>query len=303
MDKAYNKCLLCGESSVQPSHFWKEHRVKEADYCTQNYPRFSKLTKDRIVFKNRNQYFESDFNNKNELKKWIKENPDTCLDYCLSLLERRYTTGKAIYSLSQVETRTLCIPSVAWYNSTCNYNVECESLGFKTRFRYLVEPVAKRAAPVKMQVDTREQKPLVFDSAVRQTLKYADYASELNPRVFVERKSLSDFISTLSSGYERFQREIDRAQVDNNYIFVAVESDLTPALSFEYLPQISRKIKASSDFVFHRVRELMQKYNNIQFVFLENRKQMVEFIKKLYLTKEPELYDWQFLLDTKKIVL
>lgn len=302
MDK-YPICKICGDVGVEPSHFWREHHVKEADYCRSHYPRVSKLTGESIVFKNRNQYFEADFNNKNELKKWVKDNPDQALSYCLSIIEKRLASGKCVYAPSQVETRSLCMPSVIWYQGACNYNNECEVMGAKSRFKYVDIPPIKRRTNIPFDIDTREQKPLEFALSKRVTLNYADYASSSNTRVFVERKSLPDFISTLSSGYDRFQREILRAAKDGNYIFIAVEESLTSALSFEYLPHISRKIKASSDFIFHRVRDLMQAHPNIQFVFADNRKHLMKLVEAVYSTKTPELYDWQFLLDSKKLIL
>ena len=297
----YPNCKLCSEKDVAPSHFWKEHHIKESDYCLNNEPRFSKLTGDKIVFKNRSQYFESDFNGKNELKKWVKENKEIALEYCMSILTDRLTKGKINTSPSQVESRTLCMPSVLWYAEKCDWNKECLKIGLKTKFDYKSIPQFYSYQNLDIKIDTREQKPLKFSKSHIGTLKYGDYSCEYNNKIFIERKSLSDFISTLSSGYERFQREIERCEKDKNYLFVLVEQDLTSALSFEYLPQISRKIKASSEFIFHRVRDLMQKYFNIQFVFLNNRNEMVKFVESLYsCANNPENFDWQYMLDSKK---
>jgi len=70
------------------------------------------------------------------------------------------------------------------------------------------------------------------------------------------------------------------------------------AQSYNYNKKYS---KASSEFIFHRIRELMQKYENVQFVFSGGRKQSVELIKKIGLLGEKaKTIDLQYALDMKK---
>ena len=69
---------------------------------------------------------------------------------------------------------------------------------------------------LKVYVDTREQKPLKFELPTEsRALKFGDYAlsnKDLTCNCCVERKSLADFISTISVlNFERFQREVERA--------------------------------------------------------------------------------------------
>ena len=64
-------------------------------------------------------------------------------------------------------------------------------------------------------VDTREQEPYSFDSdkvsAVRKALPAGDYSLVgLEERVAVERKSLTDFVSTVIRGRKRFHRELEK---------------------------------------------------------------------------------------------
>lgn len=64
-------------------------------------------------------------------------------------------------------------------------------------------------------IDTREQAPWSFDpgQAVARvaTLRTGDYALAGDQDCFsIERKSLDDFLGTISSGWERFQCEIER---------------------------------------------------------------------------------------------
>ena len=63
-------------------------------------------------------------------------------------------------------------------------------------------------------IDTREQRPWSFDESnvitELGTLKTADYQLKDDFRFGIERKSLDDFVGTISSGWKRFQREIKR---------------------------------------------------------------------------------------------
>ncbi|NBP56644.1 hypothetical protein EBU71_08955, partial [bacterium] len=115
------------------------------------------------------------------------------------------------------------------------------------------------------------------------TLTYGDYACSLNNNCYVERKSLSDFISTLSSNnIERFNNEIFKAKINNSYLVVIVEEKMANALSFKYLPHINKKIKATPEFIFHNLRELMQKYENLQFLFVDGRNEMKRVIEAIF---------------------
>jgi ERCC4-type nuclease len=69
-------------------------------------------------------------------------------------------------------------------------------------------------------VDTREQEPYSFDSdkvsAVRKALPAGDYSLVgLEERVAVERKSLTDFVSTVIRGRKRFHRELEKLSPTN----------------------------------------------------------------------------------------
>jgi ERCC4-type nuclease len=62
-------------------------------------------------------------------------------------------------------------------------------------------------------IDTREQTPLKFDLFPSEgaTLPTGDYSVKgLEDTVMIERKSVSDLIGSLTSGRERFQREVQR---------------------------------------------------------------------------------------------
>ena len=63
-------------------------------------------------------------------------------------------------------------------------------------------------------IDTREQRPWHFPEELaiseRGTLHAGDYALKYDDRFAIERKSMDDFLGTISSGWDRFLRELDR---------------------------------------------------------------------------------------------
>ena len=65
---------------------------------------------------------------------------------------------------------------------------------------------------MRVVIDTREQWPLAFSAevqTVRGTLAVGDYSIEgLEDLIVIERKSLSDLLSSITSGRERFVKEL-----------------------------------------------------------------------------------------------
>ena len=94
-------------------------------------------------------------------------------------------------------------------------------------------------------VDSREQKPYLFDGykTVTHCLPVGDYSlSNLENEISIERKSLNDMIGSLSSGRERFEKEIQRGS-QLLYFSLIIESSLNDLLSGKYR---SRMLPASA---------------------------------------------------------
>jgi len=272
----------------------KGYGLNKVKYYQTYYTRRDLLTNELINFKTKEQYLASDFNDKNNMKKWLKEQPlEKTQEYCKELLIKRKQNKNLTYSPTQVELRTIMAPSIIFYNKIFKdyYNI-CSSIGLENKFIHpnLIDNQFKNKLSQKdiIYVDTREQSWLKFDVPFEiKTLSFGDYAcSNDNCNCFIERKSLSDFISTLSvKNYDRFKNEINKALNNNSYIIVMVEETLSNALSFKYLPHISKKIKATPEYIFHNVRELLQNYNNLQFLFVDGRKEMTRIIEAIFSSK------------------
>lgn len=83
---------------------------------------------------------------------------------------------------------------------------------------------------LEITIDTREQTPFHFDEQLVSsrvgTLKTGDYACTGDRGFAVERKSLDDFLGTISSGWDRFQREMFRAKSSGFTLPIIVEGNL-----------------------------------------------------------------------------
>ena len=269
----------------------KGYGLNKVKYYQKYFERRDLLTNELINFKTKEQYLNSDFNDKNNMKKWLKaQTPEKAQEYCKELLIKRKEVKNLTYSPTQVELRTIMAPSIIFYNTIFkDYYDICSSIGLENKFIHpnLVEDHFKNKLTNKdiIYVDTREQSWLKFDIPFEiKTLGFGDYAcSNDNCGCFIERKSLSDFISTLSvKNFDRFKNEIEKAKKNNSYIIVMVEEKLTSALSFQYLPHISKKIKATPEYIFHNVRELLQTYDNLQFLFVDGRGEMTTIIESIF---------------------
>ena len=300
-DKSFNKHL-------------KQHSLLVVEYWQQQYPRYDQYDNSIIKFRNKEQYLTQEFNNKNNLKHWLEAQPkEVAKVYCSQILINRKNTKGILTSPSQVELRSLVSPSIIYFDELFKdnggYYKLCESLGLENRFSAIDESMFTKPHKInnfdkyKIIQDTREQKPLDFSFATEVgTLKFGDYAfshSGHSGNCYFERKSMSDLIGTLSSGYERFCREIERAQAALGYLIIIVEEDLNNALSFNTLPHVY-KTKVSPDYIFHNVRKLCQKYKHIQFLFVRGRTESSRVIEKVFISSGlHQNFDLQLAYDRK----
>lgn len=116
-------------------------------------------------------------------------------------------------------------------------------------------------------IDTREQTPFHFDETVarvtRGTLKTGDYAVKGDSGFAVERKSLDDFLGTISKGWARFQREMYRASDAGFPSFpIVVEARFSDVIftenGSEVVPPRHDHPSLSPAFVLKRIGQLSQ---------------------------------------------
>lgn len=292
--------LICKECSkkyrnLKALHIHiRAHGVNQAEYYQTHYPRKDLYDGKFIKYKNREFYFTHDFNTKKNMKNWLESKSDReIIDYCRSLLIERRDAKGLKYSLSHIEAKSIMFPPLNYFlEKDLNYYQMCADIGLEPRlydFNQFTYGHGKGNPENLIKVDSREQMPLKFKHFTIEVekLDFGDYTlsnQEICRGVYIERKSLNDFIGTMSKGRDRFENEIQRAVKSNGYIVVLVEAPFKYAMSYDKNP-INSKIKATPEYIFHRMRQLMQIYDNIQFLFVESREESSRIIEKLLTCK------------------
>ena len=293
------ECKACDKvfSSERSLHAHiKVHNLRVVSYYQKYYPRYDLHDGSIIKFKSKEQYFSQDFNNRTNQRKWIESQDKTdAKEYLKSLLEKRIETKEISFSPCQVELRSLLIPSIVFYEKFFDdYYQLCREIGLNNKYKKINELIVANGYSedegLEIFIDTREQMPLDFNFPSRvRTLKYGDYAlsnKDITCNCYIERKSLADFISTISvANHDRFCREIERAKEDNANLIILVEDTLSHAMSFPFLPYISKKIKVTPEFIFHKVRRMIQNYDHIQFLFVKDRGEASRVTEKIFFSK------------------
>jgi ERCC4-type nuclease len=134
---------------------------------------------------------------------------------------------------------------------------------------------------------------------ISEKVNCGDYALQApqDKKIYIERKSLNDFIGTLSvKNFERFEKEIQRAVETDSYLIMLVESKIEQALSFHNLFFAKKYVKVTPEHIFHNLRELLSKYPlNFQALFVDGRIEASQKIIKIFeLGEQVKNADLQF---------
>ena len=249
------KCKVCGkefETERQLHGHLKAHKMRMAEYYQTCFPRHDKHTGELIKFKSKDYYFENDFNSRTNLRLWPKDQEkEVAQEYCKGLLKTRKEKKNLIFAPTQVELRTLMMPAIQVYDALFgDYYKVCQELDLivkheKQKDEYDFELNADAIKDrFKIYIDTREQKPLKFNVKTEiKNLKFGDYAFShpgYSQNCYIERKSVSDFVGTLSGGFKRFVNEIERAGFSiQDFKFIETKN----LGKTEYLPTITCSLR------------------------------------------------------------
>lgn len=299
-------CKVCGQKIEGNFHFWENHRQKIADYFHQYEPRETKDGKKVIFKKDIESYMSADFNDLKDRNTWLKASaPEERKEYLLDLLIKRKIKKNWIYAPGQTLLRLSNLPHIISYEREFGktYSEICKELGFEIKYCNKI-PKIDWTVPMNIKVDTREQLPLKFSEHIKTEigiLKFGDYSLLENENLVIERKSLNDFVSTVTAGNERFRREIGRAKKAKGYLIVLVESSFSNFRSLEYLPQMKHS-KVTFDHASKMARDLYDDFSCFQIVFCDGRKEaarITEFVLKI--GNKIKRLDLQYLIDSKLI--
>lgn len=309
----YVKCQICQET-LDNGHPYKKHSIKLENYMRQFYPRTSLLTGEKIEWKNNiENYLLADFNNRNELKQYLKaHSKEENAHYLKGLLLRLKEYKNITYIPTQVELRSRDLfPGISTFDSYFDYYKICEELGYKSRnfINLNNNSILKRERDLKnnpILVDTRESLPLNFNNKTVEliALNVGDYQLKNdNYGVTIDRKSLNDLTGTFGpKNFDRFRRELIRTKESGAYLIMLVENDFNTVLGFDHSPFYSKHTQMTAIFLFHQIRTLLQEFDCWQIAFTKNRTDMVEKIKFIFeMGAKAKTIDWQLATDLKII--
>ena len=264
-------------------------KVKQEVYYTDHAPRRDLCTDEPIPFKApAERYLTLDFAHKRNLHAYVKEQPAAAREWAKKWLVARKASKNLVYAPLAVELRTLMCPTVQELDDLGGYNTICREVGLQIRFEGSVPPPRQLDCPI--VIDTREQDPLHLTGLVlRNKINCGDYAlpPHRDQGVYIERKSLPDFIGSLSdretrigdSNLERFTRELERAKELGAYLILLVEADINQAMSFNHLPHIHAKVRA--EHIFRNLRELFRLFPDFQALFVAGRREATAAVPAL----------------------
>ncbi len=127
---------------------------------------------------------------------------------------------------------------------------------------------------LKVTIDRREQTPWHFDPTLVETsmgtVRTGDYCVTGDGGFAVERKSLNDFAGTVSTGWERFKRELFRAREAGFHLPVIVEARLSDILystaaNGEIVPPPHDHPKIQPGFLLKRIGEIEMLGGSVRF--------------------------------------
>lgn len=139
-----------------------------------------------------------------------------------------------------------------------------------------------------MVCDTREQCCLDFkgiegvEAVEEMTLSYGDYTSIIHGRpvpILFERKGFSDLWGTMTSGHERFKKELDRAKKDGIKLVLLIEGTYSDVWNgFE-------RSAFDGKSMLKKLAMMYVRYD-LEYVFCESRRVMARRIADTYLAIE-----------------
>lgn len=293
------ECKVCRKAFDTRNKFHR-HLKKCCDksqkqYYETFYPKFDLWDHSVIEYKDFHQYFSAQFNSKENTINWYKqmagseEAQQVARDY---FLNKQY-----LKSPTQSELRCRKIPSIVGLDKIFgSYYDYCLELGLSPRLTNRVLPEAKNVSIV---TDTREQLPVFTDRVEK--LEVGDYTTYCDFNgVFVERKSLEDFIGTFSrkGNFDRFERELKRAEELGLFLVIVCDSDFETVASWKNPHMGGRSCGFSA---LSKMCDFMQQFDNCQFLFIKKGRDFGEILKKILGIGElAKTSDLQYLHDTNQ---
>lgn len=289
-------CKICHLKNLPENHYWQYHRISIQKYLEEYEPRIDLFDKSPIVYKSPRQYLLSYFNGRRNLSNYLKSaSKEEISLYLQNSLKEQARLLEWIYIPTEVEITSYINPKISTINKYINFYEYCEKeLGLIPRFNdpFLdIFDELKENKDIEIICDTREQSLIKLDNSIIQKLDFGDYSVNTSGKIYaVERKSLEDFIGSMTKDYDRIEREIVRAKESDGYLFFLIESPFSKCMTFDYDKSLIKRtrgqMKTTPDYVFSNLRKLQRQYNNIQFLFTDGREEFKKYLKLILFNAE-----------------
>ena len=299
------KCKECGEEfgSLRSLHAHiKKHDMLLGDYYVKHFQRKDKLTGELIPFKKYDQYFHTSFLNASNMRKWCKTAPKEEVEsFVIKSIKDKLTSKKIKAGPPALYLETSGLPDMEICKEIFgSYSATCEKFGMLPMLSgQLPKEFNNDFSKTPILIDTREQQPLSFKNSELLKLDVGDYgvSGELYDYTFVDRKSYQDFGATVTGGYARFIKELERCRSLGCFLFIVVEC------AFDDIERENRASykKFNLGYVCHQMRKIQADYSDCcQFVFSGCRDESVTLIPKiLVLGKKLWRVDLQYFWNKK----
>lgn len=302
------KCKICdaefkSERSLH-AHI-KAHGVLLSEYYITYYPRYNLYTNELIPFKNKDQYFSTYFSNNVEMEKWAATaDQEHVQQILLDILGKRIISKNLQYAPNHLELKLLDLPNIEIYKTYFgSYNEACRRLQVEPLLNKSIKGKflkdSKNLNDMEILIDTREQTPLKFSNSKSHKLDFGDYTAsgDYYNKTYVDRKSETDFKSTMTVGFERFRKELERAKNFDSFMYIVTESSIDKIINNNSFGAHKSNLK----FVWHQMRILSHEFaRNCQFIFSGGRNRSQNLIPKLLEAGEEMWHsDVQYYIDKR----
>ena len=297
-----NECNICNKSFKNIKglhvHVKRSHKLSVAEYYPQVYKRKDKYTGELLEFKDFTDYFSRDFASIENFLAWsetaeaeeVKEVMLRQLKARIEGKELKYAPCHLELSLNKFPTINIYKKFFGSYSNACS-QLNIEPLYNKKLFSGFFNDYSE-LNDVKILIDTRERKPLSFSNSAELKLDFGDYAvgSPHYNYTYVDRKDESDFRSTMTTGFNRFVRELERAKDFDAFLFIVVEGSVESIIANnKIIPK-----PANLPFIWHNMRVLSHKFpRRCQFIFTGNaNEKLFSKLDKDFYSDYNKLYDY-----------
>jgi len=146
-------------------------------------------------------------------------------------------------------------------------------------------------------IDTREQRPWSFPPHIEVeigTLRTGDYALKNDEHFAIERKSADDFVGTVSLGWHRFVKELNRMDAANFAAKVIIVETDFETFCFRIrqgaiIPPDHEHTRCTPQFLMKRIAELTMR--GISVIFAGNAELASAIALRLFFERERKLQE------------